>query len=80
MVRDEHDACDLAQEAFVKAWKAILRFEGRSSFYSWFCSLAMNVTIDFLRLRKRRQEVELNDAIPSSLPGHRVNCQHAEIQ
>ena len=80
MVRDEHDARDLAQEAFVKAWKAIDRFEGRSSFYSWLYSLTMNVTIDFLRVRRRREEVELNDAIPSSLPGPRVNCQHAEIQ
>ena len=80
MVRDEHDAWDLAQEAFVKAWKAIDRFEGRSSFYSWLYSLTMNVTIDFLRLRRRREEVELDDAIPSTLPGPRVNCQHAEIQ
>ena len=80
MVRDEQDAWDLAQEAFVKAWKAIDRFEGRSSFYSWLYSLTMNVTIDFLRMRRRREEVELNDAIPSSLPGPRVNCQHAEIQ
>jgi RNA polymerase sigma-70 factor (ECF subfamily) len=80
MVRDEHDACDLAQEAFVKAWKAIHRFERRSSFYSWLYSPTMNLTIDFLRLRRRRQEVELNDAIPSSLPGPRVNCQHAEIR
>jgi RNA polymerase sigma-70 factor, ECF subfamily len=80
MVRDEQDAWDIAQEAFVKAWQAIDRFEGRSSFYSWLYSLTMNVTIDFLRLRRRREEVELNDAIPSSLLGPRVNCQHAEIQ
>ena len=80
MVRDEQDAWDLAQEAFVKAWQAIDRFEGRSSFYSWLYSLTMNVTIDFLRLRRRREEVELNDAIPSSLPGPGVDCQHAEIQ
>ena len=80
MVHDEPDAWDLAQEAFVKAWKAIHQFEGRSSLYSWLYSLTMNVTIDFLRLRRRREEVELNDAIPSSLPGPRVNCQHAEIQ
>lgn len=80
MVRDEQDAWDLAQEAFVKAWKRINRFEGRSSFYCWLYSLTMNVTIDFLRLRRRREEVELNDTIPSSLPGPRVNCQNAEIQ
>jgi RNA polymerase sigma-70 factor (ECF subfamily) len=80
MVRDEQDAWDLVQEAFVKAWKAIDRFEGRSSFYSWSYCLTLNVTIDFLRRRSRREEVELNDAIPSSLPGPRVNCQHAEIR
>jgi RNA polymerase sigma-70 factor (ECF subfamily) len=80
MVRNEHDAWDLAQEGFVKAWKAIHQFEGRSSFYTWLYSLSMNVTIDSLRQKNRREEVELSDAIPSSLPSPRVSCQRAEIR
>ncbi len=35
MVRNEHDAWDLAQEGFLKAWRSIHQFEGRSSFYTW---------------------------------------------
>ena len=80
MVRNEHDAWDLAQEGFLKAWQSIHRFEGRSSFYTWLYSLTVNLTIYSLRRKGRREEVELNDAIPSSLPGPGVNYQRTEIR
>ena len=77
---DENDAWDLAQEGFLKAWRSIHRFEARSSFYTWLYSITMNLTIDSLRRKGRRQEVELDDAMPSFLPGPRVNCERAEIR
>ena len=80
MVHNEHDAWDLAQEAFLKAWQSIHRFEGRSSFYTWLYSLTVNLTIYSIRQKGRREEVELNDAIASSLPGPRVNYQRTEIR
>ena len=80
VVRNDHDARDLVQEGFLKAWRSIHRFEGRSSFYTWLHSLTMNVTIYSLRRTQRRQEVELDDAIPSFLPGPGVNCQRTEIR
>jgi len=80
MVRNEHDAWDLAQEGFLKAWQSIHRFEGRSSFYTWLYSITVNLTIYSLRRKGRREEVELNDAIPSSLPGPGVNYQRTEIR
>jgi RNA polymerase sigma-70 factor (ECF subfamily) len=80
MVRNEHDAWDLAQEVFLKAWWSIHRFEGRSSFDTWLYRLTMNVTICSLRQKGRREEVELDDAIPSSLPGPGVYCQRTEIR
>jgi RNA polymerase sigma-70 factor, ECF subfamily len=80
MVRNEHDAWDLAQEGFVRAWQSIHRFEGRSSFYTWLYSITVNLTIYSLRLKGRREEVELNDAIPTSLPGPGVNYQRTEIR
>jgi RNA polymerase sigma-70 factor, ECF subfamily len=80
MVRNEHDASDLAQQGFVKGWQSIHRFQGRSSFYTWLYSITMNVTMKSLRQKGRREEIELNDAIPSSIPDPRVNCQRSEIR
>jgi RNA polymerase sigma-70 factor, ECF subfamily len=80
MVRNEHDARDLAQEGFLKAWQSIHQFEGRSSFYTWLHSITVNLTIYSLRRKGRREEVELNDAIPSFLPDPGVNYQRTEIR
>ncbi|PYJ25277.1 MAG: RNA polymerase subunit sigma [Verrucomicrobia bacterium] len=52
MVHSEEDAWDLAQDAFVKAWKSIKRFRGRSSFYTWLYRIVMNVAIDWMRKRQ----------------------------
>src|ERR1700755_3524468 len=49
MVGNETDAWDLAQESFLKAWRSIHRFQGRSSFYTWLYRLTTNVAIDSLR-------------------------------
>ena len=80
MVRNENDAWDLAQEGFLKAWRSIHQFQGRSSFYTWLYSLTVNLAIDSLRRKGRRVEVELDDAIPSSLPSPRANYQRTEIR
>jgi RNA polymerase sigma factor (sigma-70 family) len=80
MVRDENDAWDLAQEGFLKAWRSIHEFEGRSSFYTWLYSLTVNLAIDSLRRKGRCVEVELDDAIPCSLPSPRANYQRTEIR
>ncbi|MEM0896784.1 MAG: sigma-70 family RNA polymerase sigma factor [Verrucomicrobiota bacterium] len=60
MVRNEADAWDLAQDTFVKAWKALPKFEARSSFYTWIYRIAHNVTYDWLR-KKKVQGDELDD-------------------
>ena len=60
IVRNEHDAWDLAQEGFLKAWHSIHLFRGRSSFYSWLYSITVNLTIYSLRRQGRCVEVELN--------------------
>jgi RNA polymerase sigma-70 factor (ECF subfamily) len=80
IVGNENDAWDLAQEAFLKAWRSIHKFRGRSSFYTWLYTITMNLAIDLLRRRCSRSEVELDDAIPSLLPGPGVNYDRAEIR
>jgi RNA polymerase sigma-70 factor, ECF subfamily len=64
MVHSEQDAWDLAQDSFLKAWKSIKRFRGRSSFYTWIYRIVMNVTIDWLRKKQvKGGGSEFDDAI-----------------
>lgn len=65
MVRNREDARDLAQEAFVKAFKNLSRFRFGASFYTWLCRIAMNVSIDHLRRQKVRRADEYDDGIAS---------------
>ena len=64
----------------MKAWHSIRQFKGRSSFYTWLYSITVNLAIESLRRRRRRFEVELDHAIPSSVPSPRANYQYNEIR
>ena len=61
MTSNHEDANDLAQEAFIKAYTAIKSFKGGSSFYTWVYRIAVNKTINFLKQRKNRSAMSLND-------------------
>ena len=61
MVRNSEDARDMAQEAFVKAFKNIDKFRFGSSFYHWLCRIAINVSIDLLRRQKVRRAEEFDE-------------------
>ena len=64
MVHSEQDAWDLAQDSFVKAWKSIRNFRGRSSFYTWIYRIVTNVTIDWLRKKQvKGTGAEVDDSI-----------------
>ena len=67
MVKSEADAWDLSQEAFIKAWKALPKFEARSSFYTWLYRIAHNVTYDWMRKRKVQAEGEFDETIQQSI-------------
>lgn len=53
--RDKHLLEDLAQETFIKAWKALEQFDGRAPFSHWLSRIAVHVALDHLRKRKRIQ-------------------------
>lgn len=61
MTSNHEDANDLAQEAFIKAFQALKSFKGGSSFYTWIYRIAVNKTINFLKQRKNRAQLSLND-------------------
>lgn len=61
MTSNHEDANDLTQEAFIKAHKAIQSFKGDSSFFTWIYRIAVNKTINFLKTRKNKIHLSLND-------------------
>ncbi len=61
MTANHEDANDLAQEAFIKAFHALKSFKGGSSFYTWVYRIAVNKTINFLKQRKNRNAMSLDD-------------------
>jgi RNA polymerase sigma-70 factor (ECF subfamily) len=61
MTSNHEDANDLAQESFIKAFQALNTFKGGSTFYTWLYRIAVNKTINFLKQRKKRQHLSLND-------------------
>ena len=61
MTSNHEDANDLAQESFIKAFQVLPSFKGGSSFYTWLYRIAVNKTINFLKQRKNRTHLSLND-------------------
>jgi RNA polymerase sigma factor (sigma-70 family) len=61
MTSNHEDANDLAQEAFIKAFQALKSFKGGSSFYTWVYRIAVNKTINFLKQRRHKAQMSLDD-------------------
>src|SRR3954465_11847312 len=55
MMRNEDEALDLAQEAWVKGWQRIAQFNGESGFGTWLTRIVINLCLDHLRRRKRHR-------------------------
>ena len=54
------DAPDVAQETFIKAFRKIDKFKGDSSFFTWLYRIAVNSTINFIRSKRRRVILSIN--------------------
>ena len=77
-VNDHHDASDLAQEAFLKAYKAIGRFRGDSAFSTWLYRIAVNTCLNFRAARKLPSE-PLEDDVPDRGRGVVARLEHEEL-
>jgi RNA polymerase sigma-70 factor (ECF subfamily) len=60
LVRDENDANELVQDAFLRVYKNIGNFQGQSSFFTWLYRIITNLSIDLIR-KPGRQLAELSD-------------------
>lgn len=91
MTGNYHDANDLAQEAFLRAFQAIKGFRGDSSFSTWLCRIAANVCRDELKKRYRTPvdyldeeisfgEQEVKKQVPVDEPGPAELYEKHELQ
>jgi RNA polymerase sigma-70 factor (ECF subfamily) len=70
-VRDPELAQDIAQEAFIKAYRALPRFRGDSAFYTWMYRIAVNTAKNHLAAQRRRpMDVELDLQDPEQYDLH----------
>jgi RNA polymerase sigma-70 factor, ECF subfamily len=73
MLRDVAEAEDVTQDTFVRAYRALACFDGRSQAFTWLCRIAINLSLNALRARKNRRttsseepEAELDAAKPAA--------------
>lgn len=55
MMRNEEEAVDLSQEAWVKGWQRLAQFKGDSSFATWMTRITINLCLDQIRKNKRHR-------------------------
>lgn len=79
LTRNADDAHDLCQETFVKAWKSIRRFRGRSSFYTWLYRITTNMGIDLIRSKQKTQSVEFDETIAKEETAENKPFAHTDL-
>src|SRR5881409_442506 len=68
MMRNEEEAIDLSQEAWVKGWQRLVQFQGESSFGTWMTRIVINLCLDQLR-KQKRQRTESIEAMDEETGG-----------
>ncbi len=61
MTSNKDDTHDLLQDVFAKAYRSVSKFRGNSTFYTWIYSIAVNMTLNFLKKRKRKAASSFDD-------------------
>ena len=73
MMRNEDEAVDLSQEAWVKGWQRLVQFQGESSFTTWMTRIVINLCLDQLR-RQKRQRAESMETWTKNPAGWSGRC------
>ena len=83
-LRSDEDAKDAVQDAFISAFRSIVRFQGEASISTWLHRILVNCCLMKIRSAKRRPQESIEDLLPTfDESGHRVsafesNCESAE--
>jgi len=86
MTRNEEDALDISQEAFIKAFRQLRNFRGDSKFSVWMYRLTYNLCIDFLRRKPKAEAISLDredesgDIAPLEIPDLRFIPEDSAIR
>jgi len=90
MVRNEDEALDLSQEAWVKGWQRLAQFQGDSSFVTWMTRIVINLCLDQLRKQKRQraESIEMLEEesggveryMPTSNPNPTAGLERTELR
>ena len=90
MMRNEDEAMDLSQEAWVKGWQRLKQFQGESSFATWLSRIVINLCLDHLRAQKRfraesidEMQEQFEDAgmeLPAIYPNFTEGIEQAELR
>jgi RNA polymerase sigma-70 factor (ECF subfamily) len=68
VIHNRDDALDIAQEAFIKAFKKLPSFRGSSSFYTWLYRITVNLAIDYARKKRHMVSVDYDDRLLDETP------------
>jgi RNA polymerase sigma-70 factor, ECF subfamily len=68
LVGNEHDAADVVQEAYLRAYRSLRKFRGEASFTTWMWRITANCAATLLARRARQRQVELDDELPVADP------------
>ena len=64
MLKNEAEAEDVAQDTFIRAYRALDRFDGRSAPFTWIYRIAVNLSLNRIRARKTRKRTSLSPDDP----------------
>ena len=80
LINNDADAWDLSQEVFIKAWKALPKFEERASFYTWLYRIAHNVCYDAMRKKRIKGVSEFDDAMHNRVAPGAMTAPNAVLE